>query len=657
MTFFHRYNKIMRLTFLVVLVVSGAMFYLQVVQRLDAEKSLISQRLEERASSLNFLLEASAGIVDGMQIQAHTFYNDNPEPPDMSRLMQALKDSVKDGYYTLDDIPAPFLKKGIGNLTGVDLGFTPKRIHELEMALDLNKLFEIAQANIPNAAWVYYTSREKFINIAPWVPSDAFKFTEELYTHSFYYEGLPEANPWRDRFWTEAYIDEAGKGLMVTCAAPVYQGDEFRGTVAIDLTLDVLNRVIADFEGAHGTLFVVNNRNQVLAHPTKVNSSDKKIVDIASVFPASMRGDYEKILHETRPQLTEIGDHFVAVARVSEAPWQVVYIGSRWQMMKDLLRDTTISLSAFLIGLTVMLIIATRSTRREFIKPAQQLVDYIELESERSGHRVPVDIPDTWRPWFEKVSESFSSHDQLVSIRQELDVATRMQQSILPTVFPSEDDHEIAACMIPAKEVGGDFYDFFALDENRIGIVIADVSGKGVPAALFMAVSRTLLRGIATSEPGPGSCLRVTNDLLSAENDQGMFVTTFYGVLDLQSGVFRYANGGHNPPYLIDDEGNVTALATTDGVALGVMEGLDYDENEIVLKPGATVFMFTDGITEAFNENEEEFQERRLQEALAGAEAKPTPQVIDDVVAVVKKFAGNAPQADDITSIVLRYKG
>ena len=176
----------------------------------------------------------------------------------------------------------------------------------------------------------------------------------------------------------------------------------------------------------------------------------------------------------------------------------------------------------------------------------------------------------------EVMREALRSRDELVAIRRELGVAARMQESILPTDFPSDTRYEIHAAMTPALEVGGDFYDFFGLEDGRMGIVMADVSGKGVPAALFMMVSRTLMKGTAIGEPDPTKALAEVNQLLVESNEEAMFVTLFYASFDPSSGRVMFANGGHNLPYVIRQNGEVQQIDCESGVVLAVLPGFDF---------------------------------------------------------------------------------
>lgn len=246
-------------------------------------------------------------------------------------------------------------------------------------------------------------------------------------------------------------------------------------------------------------------------------------------------------------------------------------------------------------------------------------------------------------------------HHQLVAYRQELDVATRLQASILPTEYPDDPAYELRAFMRPAREVGGDFYDFFEIDDERVGFVIADVSGKGVPAALFMAVARTLIKVTGTSGLSPGQAIARANDLLVAENEEMMFVTTFHGVLHRSTGRIVYANAGHNPPYVVRADGTVEPVARTGDMALGVMDEMPFCEATLELGSGDTLFLYTDGVSEAQNAAGEEFLESRLEAALQGCQNLSLAQVTSRVVESVERFVDGAEQSDDITCLALRY--
>ena len=256
----------------------------------------------------------------------------------------------------------------------------------------------------------------------------------------------------------------------------------------------------------------------------------------------------------------------------------------------------------------------------------------------------------------EVMREALRSRDELVALRQELGVAARMQESILPTTFPDDPRYEIHAWMTPAKEVGGDFYDFFKLEDGRIGIVMADVSGKGVPAALFMMVSRTLMKGTAIGENDPAQVLSEVNQLLVESNEESMFVTVFYASFDPASGRLDYANAGHNLPYVVKENGDVRPIDCDAGLVLAVLPGFDFPGGSTQLDPGDAVFFYTDGITEAMDEEGVEFGDDELADLLAEVAGSNAATFNRKAVQAVQEHAGVADQSDDITCLTLRYR-
>ena len=250
--------------------------------------------------------------------------------------------------------------------------------------------------------------------------------------------------------------------------------------------------------------------------------------------------------------------------------------------------------------------------------------------------------------------------EQLKTIQNELDIAAGIQQAILPNefpAFPEVPEFDLFAAMIPAREVGGDFYDFFLLDEDRVGLVIGDVSGKGVPAALFMAVTRTLIKSIALTDKTPGECLQQVNRLLIAENRSFMFVTVFYAILNFRTGELTFSNAGHNPPYRISAQAEVASFGAQGGIVLGVTEELAYPTGSIQLQPGDKLFFYTDGISEAYNIDDDIFTEARLQQCLQQVTATTPEALIQEVIVAVRAFSGSAPQSDDLTMLTVSYSG
>ena len=250
---------------------------------------------------------------------------------------------------------------------------------------------------------------------------------------------------------------------------------------------------------------------------------------------------------------------------------------------------------------------------------------------------------------------ALASRDQLVSLQRELDVASTMQKSILPTRFPAQPNYEVFAHMEPARNVGGDFYDIIQLEGSRIGLCIADVSDKGVPAALFMMSSRTLLKGASIGCDNPGDVLKEVNELLRETNETEMFVTLLYGIFDPETGEFNYANGGHNEPLHVRPDGSSSLLPRTGGVILGVIPGIEFKHNTVKLAPGDTLFLYTDGVSEAMNVHAEEFGMERLSQIFSESPPADAKEVTMSVFRAVHDFAGDTPQSDDITCLTLHF--
>ncbi len=249
---------------------------------------------------------------------------------------------------------------------------------------------------------------------------------------------------------------------------------------------------------------------------------------------------------------------------------------------------------------------------------------------------------------------------RITALERELDIARKIQTSSLRTRFPAYPDRpefDLHAVMHPAREVGGDFYDFFLLDEHRLGFVLGDVSGKGLPAALFMANTRTLLRATALQGMTPEACLRRVNRVLHDERVKGMFVTLVYGVLDTRTGEVAYCNAGHNRPFHLRSGGDVSMLPPGRSLALCLLAEFDFPVHTLRLAPGDTLFLYTDGVTEAADPTHEQFEDERLHERLRSANGAAPDALIRHVLDAVNAFAGDAPQADDITMLAVRYTG
>jgi len=255
-------------------------------------------------------------------------------------------------------------------------------------------------------------------------------------------------------------------------------------------------------------------------------------------------------------------------------------------------------------------------------------------------------------------------------MENELNIGHKIQMGMLITDFPKMKEIEVYAMLKPAREVGGDLYDVFFIDENHLCCCVGDVSGKGVPAALYMAISKTLLKAIAlhrhatikeNSNPkakknkfSTSAIMKIVNDELCHDNDESMFVTTFLCIVNIKTGNTVYTSAGHNPPYILKNDGEIEIVNDRHGLFLGAMEGVEYGESELELKPGEIFFLYTDGVTEAFNDSDELYTEKRLEKLLVGYDIQSEENVVSVVINDVNEFEGDSEQTDDITVLAIK---
>ena len=422
--FFNRYNYIIWTTFSLVSLVALCLFYLQFYFRYQYNKNHLENQFKTRVINLDYEIKEAGDHVKIMQSYAQSYLlktsRENLQP---SLLLNSLTQLPSQEFYALDPIPAPFTQKNTAQLSGKgileQLDDDEKR--EIEMALTLNPLFESITSNMPNIAWIYYTSKNQFINLYPWVSSEEFLFHKELYDQDFYVMGLPENNRDRQLFWTKAYIDTAGKGLMVTAAAPVYDGDQFRGTVALDLTLDVLSNFVRGLEiqGKKQTnVFVMDKHNHLLAHPTLVSSQDQEVKSAKDAFPEELRHQIENIKTLSPGRFYRVGSYLVIRQELDNAPWDLVFFLSRKKIAGVTIAGMSWLFLMFLPGLGLILAIANRLTEKEFIRPAGLLVEHIERESQEKSIISP-NIPLAWQPWFLQISSIFQQNRSLLAQLEE----------------------------------------------------------------------------------------------------------------------------------------------------------------------------------------------------------------------------------------------
>jgi sigma-B regulation protein RsbU (phosphoserine phosphatase) len=261
------------------------------------------------------------------------------------------------------------------------------------------------------------------------------------------------------------------------------------------------------------------------------------------------------------------------------------------------------------------------------------------------------------KAYIQQLTETTAAKERIES---ELNIAHEIQMSILPKIFPpfpDKEEFDIYAFIEPAREVGGDFYDFYQVDDERLCFVMGDVSGKGVPASLFMAVAKTLIKANASQGFLPHEILSNVNNELSRDNESTMFVTVFCGILNMKTGEVLYANGGHTPPILLHNTGEIAFLETAPSLVVGALDNMIYTVQRFILQRGESIFLYTDGVTEAVNRKGEFYTEERLIKNLSTIEDRPIKEIITTMKVKLMAFSEGVPQSDDITMMIVKYYG
>jgi len=482
--------------------------------------------------------------------------------------------------------------------------------------------------------------------------------------------------------WVEPYFDkEAGDIVMSTYSVPLYKADldkkEFFAIATVDVSLKWLQGIVSSIKIGHtGYGFLLSKKGTFVTHPDSRLIMRKTIFDVAK-----KRGDgtlssigLDMIRGKTRfvPYSGPLVKKpcWMAYAPLRSNGWSLALIFPKQELLQDIQKLNRqilfISLLGFFFLLLVIALIAKGITRPlRFLATAADQIATGDWETPLPPVRHDDEVGKLTRS-FEHMKTSLKKYFNDLKattaarerIESELRIARDIQMGLVPKEFPpfpEKQEFEIHAILEPAREVGGDLYDFFFTDETHLCFLVGDVSGKGVPASLFMAMAKTLIKSIAAGKTDPAAIVRRVNHDLAADNPFMMFVTLFLGILDIETGSLSYCNGGHNPPFLLRFDGETLPLAGTHGLALGVSEDFVYRSSQINLLKGDILFVYTDGVTEAMDPRGVLFSEKRLQEALSGMGEMTVQEINKAVLKAVFNFADTAPQADDITMLALKF--
>jgi sigma-B regulation protein RsbU (phosphoserine phosphatase) len=482
--------------------------------------------------------------------------------------------------------------------------------------------------------------------------------------------------------WSEPYFDKGGGNIiMSTYSVPFYRTMDgkktFTGVVTADISLSWLQDIVSSIKIEEtGYAALLSRKGTVVTHPEKDLIMDRTIFDVAR---AEKDPRLEKIGEEmvsghsgfAHIKSTVTGkESWISYAPVPSTGWSLAIVFPKNEMMAGIANLNRAVLFLGIIGIVFLfavIILISNSITRPLRVLAQKTGDIakgnfdFELPPVQTEDEVGAlagsfnRMKKALKRYILDLEKTTSAKEKIES---ELKIAHNIQMGILPKTFPPFPDRsefDVYAELRAAREVGGDFYDFYFIDDDLLCFVIGDVSGKGVPAALFMAMTKTILKMAADLFKDPVRILERANRELSRDNPNWMFVTIFCGVLNVKTGEVHYANGGHNPPLLIRKDGAMEFLSADTGTIVGAFEDTAFSNEKLLLEPGDTLYLYTDGVTEAVNEKNEQFTEERLKNEMSTHRRYTVKELVRGTFRLVDSFASGMPQADDITVLTLRY--
>jgi len=480
--------------------------------------------------------------------------------------------------------------------------------------------------------------------------------------------------------WTEPYFDKGGGDrLMCTYSVPIYKKEngtrKFIGVLTMDISLANFERMVKGikvYKSGYG--FLISHKGMILASP-KTILANRNILDIAK------KGKGTETLHALEDMIAGhtgfagmdgLGSQkfpsFISYAPVESTGWSFGIIFPAKELLSDLLQFLKDLLWIFGLSLLALLITTVLITRK-MTRPINRLVT-AAYKIGQGDFTAPLPVRKS-KDEIAQLTNAFAlMQEELVryihhlqetttakeKIESELNVAHTIQMGMLPKGFSTPENWDLFATLVPAKAVGGDLYDFFYLDPAHLCIAIGDVSGKGVPASLFMMVTRTLLRAKLVANLTINKVMQSINRELCCENPNQMFVTFFAGIVNLETGEMEFCNAGHNYPYILSTGHEVRQLKVRNGLPLGIFDTENYSAGTFTFKPGEILVLSTDGITEALNQSNNFFGETQLVETLTPLVDKTTQELTETLINQLKRFSAGAEQADDITILALQYK-
>jgi len=487
-------------------------------------------------------------------------------------------------------------------------------------------------------------------------------------------------------YWSEPYFDEGGGNvLMTTYSVPFYTYKEgkrtFSGIVTVDISLEWLTEIMSQVKILNsGYAFLLSRNGVIIAHPNKDYVMNQTIFTIAKENnqPAMRETGRNMIQGKSNFESAgfrskwKSGKLWINYATLPSSHWSIGVIYPDEEMFASLHKINIILVVLILIGLSLLSFVIYKivnnltSPLKHFAESARLIaagnfnVRLPEIKTEDEMKELHNSFSYMQKELGEYIVNLKDTTAAKEKIESELRIAKEIQMSMIPHIFPPFPDLpqiDVFAVLKSAKEVGGDLYDFFVIDGNKFCFAIGDVSGKGVPASLFMAVTRTLVRSISDKEFSPSVIVGTLNKSISQNNESSMFVTFFLGVLDLSNGELKYTNAGHNPPVIIKKNKEAVMFEKTKFIPVGLFEDFEYGESTLKLETGDKIFLYTDGVSEAENCENELFGDGTIMDIIGRNVTAPPRELIHKMEEGISAHVNGFTQSDDITMMTIVYNG
>lgn len=707
-------QKIFYLVLLIIVLIIAAYTAVIAYQASSLTKMLQEVSAEQKASMSSISRETMKGVIDqtmsnSTQMEAEIADNMFQNlVNDVKMLKGSAEELLKDPDSHPDQAYAAPDPSKEGEITlqllsedGVDLNSEEIR-DKLSLYANLSDLMEA----------IYAKGQVNSCYVA--IPDGAMLLTDRHSAEKYAEDGTLMTIPIHERDWykgametgslyfTDVEQDAFTGQIGIMCSIPVWDNGKIVAVIGADLYLDSMERTIADSSDDNGFSCIINNKGHVIFSPeeegtfqVKENEEAEDLrfsdnLDLASFVSSSLRGTTDVSLLNL-----EEGSYYACGSPIGTIGWSIISLVSQEALdqptnaletqydniqsqallqINQKLNFAKWTIIVLLLFVLLLAVIGAMILSRRIVKPLETMTErvgslggdnlqFFMEETYETGDEIEV-LARSFAQLSEKtlqyVDEVRTVTAEKERIGAELDVANEIQASQLPRLFPAfpnRKEFDVYASMTPAKEVGGDFYDFFLVDNDHLALVMADVSGKGVPAALFMMVSRVLLKTRLQNGESPAEALANLNNQLCERNEAGFFVTVWLAILNLNNGQGIAANAGHEHPALRRKGWPYELIVYRHSMAVATLEGIPFQEHEFYLEPGDSFFVYTDGVPEATNAEKELYGTDRMLAALNKNPDADPEEILDNVMSDIREFVGDAEQFDDITMLCLKYIG